>query len=158
MDKKVSRPLLFAGEVVTIITFAISIIFYIVWAYVMLVAGALAEGLTGAAADTTEIFYIFYYMLILAIFSVIGVIISSIACARSKKIFDKAKHKSGIFIASGIYNLVFCLISAVGVYLTSFISLLFWVAIVVGAVLIFIGYKKIKLDINSSLETENMQE
>lgn len=156
MDKKVPRPLLFAGEIVSIIAFAASIVFYIVWAYLMLVAGALAEGLTGAAADTSEIFAIFYYMLALVVISIVGVIITSVACANSRSSAEKFKQKQGIIIASGVYSIVFCVISAVGVYFTNFISLVLWCALLAGAVLVFVGRKKVlNIKIENELEPVN---
>ena len=146
MDTKKSRPLLLAGEIIAIVVFSCSVFFYAIYAYALLIAGALTEGFTGSVADTTEIFIMIYYLFGLMLASVVGLIITSVACASANAPIEKFNKRQGLLITSIVLTLLIVLASLLGVLVTNFISLVIVVALIVAAVLMSIGLGKGRAD------------
>ena len=146
MDTKTSRPLLLAGEIIAIVAFVCSLFFYAVFAYMLLIAGVLSEGFTGSAADTTEIFMMIYYLFGLVIASVVGLVITSIACANANAPIEKFNKRQGLLITSIVITAIIVLASMLGVYITGFASLVLVLALIVAVVLMSVGLGKGRAD------------
>ncbi len=145
MENKVSRPLLLTGLIIALVVFVILTISSVI---AMTMIPALLEALSGGSADAlgdAMVGMMMFMFIIIAVFSILGVVFSAISISRWNLPPAEFDNKKGLITTT----FVFCVIIAV-LELLSLISafdvlnLILTIVLVVAAVFIMIDRNKNK--------------
>lgn len=142
--KKVSRPFLLTGLILSLVAFTAYLI-YCLYAIIALVTSiSIAEGIGGDILDMTLIMTI-VMMLVPAIFSLLGLIFSAVSCARINYDPQKFASKKGLVITTFVFNVIEAVLILIGLFSAfNVLSIIMLAVFVLAAVFIMVDVARNK--------------
>ena len=155
MDNKSSRPLLLVGLIITLICFIVLTISSLYGIYATIIIGDLSNSLNDAGLNSAVAILAISFGLIL-IFTVLGIIFSSIALSRTRLPQEEFNRKRGMITTTIVFAIIIAVLEIFGL-LSEFnlFNLIFIIVLIVAVVLMIIGRNKKVKSLQENQDNQN---
>ena len=149
-----SRPLLLAGLIITLICFIVLTISSLYGIYAILIIGELSNSLNDTGLNSALAILVVSFILVL-IFTVLGIIFSSISLSRTRLPQEEFNRKRGMITTTIVFAIIIAVLEIIGLFSEfNVVNLIFSIALIVAIVFMFVGRNK---QVKSPQENQEFQ-